>query len=165
MSTCFEAFDHGTSVIQRFPGRAHGHQGRNKKGSPGLLSDLYEDLSKIARAAGGGGRLIESGDEEDGDSEARGAEQDADADSEMDDVTGVGDYEVKAGWHELNEPACTPELWSAMKEDYNWANKRVLPYGWDSSSFNHQLRDEDGELIHFFSLRAPKADVQPRAKT
>ena len=63
----------------------------------------------------------------------------------MDDVTGVGDYEVKAGWHVLNEQASTPELWSAMKEDYNWANKRVLPYGWDSSSFNHHLRDEDGE--------------------
>jgi hypothetical protein len=88
----------------------------------------------------------------------------------MDDVTGVGDYEVKAGWHVLNEPASTLELRSAMKEDYDWTNKRlvhiwVLLYGWDSSSFNHQLRDEDGELIHFFSLRAPKADVQPRAKT
>jgi hypothetical protein len=44
---------------------------------------------------------------------------------------------------------------SAMKEDYDWTNKRlvhiwVLPYGWDSSSFNHQLRDQDGELIQFF---------------
>ena len=73
----------------------------------------------------------------------------------MDDVTGVGDFEVKAGWHVLNEPASTPEPWSAMKEDYDWTNKRlvhiwVLPYGWDSSSFNHQLRDEDGESIQFF---------------
>ena len=110
MSICFEAFDHWASVMQRFPGRAHGHQGRKKKGSPGSLSDFYEDLSKTARAAGGGGRLIESSDEEDGDSEAHGAEQDADADNEMGGVTGVGDYEVKAGWHVLNEPASTPEL-------------------------------------------------------
>jgi hypothetical protein len=35
----------------------------------------------------------------------------------MDDVTGVGDYEVQAGWHVLNEPASTPELWSAMKNE------------------------------------------------
>ena len=90
-----------------------------------MLSDFYEDLSKTARATGGSGRLlIGSGDEEDGDSEAHGAEQDTDADSEMDDVTGVGDCEVKAGWHVLNEPASTPELWSAMKEDYDWTNKR-----------------------------------------
>ena len=124
-----------------------------------MLSDFYEDLSKTARAAGGGGRLIESGDEEEGDSEAHGAEQDANADNEMDDVTGVCDFEVKTGWHVLNEPASTPELWSAMKEDYDWTNKRlvhiwVLPYGWDSSSFNHQLRDEDGESIQFFFTRA-----------
>jgi hypothetical protein len=49
MRTCFEAFDHWASVIQRFPGRAHGHQGRNKKGIPGSLSEFYEDPSKTAR--------------------------------------------------------------------------------------------------------------------
>ena len=64
-------------------------------------------------------------------------------------------YGVNGGWQVLNEPASTPELWSAMKEDYAWTNTRlvhiwVLPYGWDSSSFNHQLWDEDGELIQFF---------------
>jgi hypothetical protein len=50
-----------------------------------------------------------------------------------------------------------------MKEDYDWTNKRLvhiwlLPCGWDSSSFNYQLKDEDGELIQFFSLRALKED-------
>jgi hypothetical protein len=33
MRICFEAFDHLTSVIQQFPGRAHGHRGCNEKGA------------------------------------------------------------------------------------------------------------------------------------
>ena len=155
---CEKAYDHWETNLQRFPGRAHGKQGRKKKGSAGTPSDYYEKLSKTAKASGGGARLIESSDEEEEEEEERDMEEAGaeDASNDEPDYSSVGSYEVQNGWEVLDDPAPTSEEWDAMKETYVWTNKRLvhiwgMPFGWESSTFNHQTTEaSSGKLVQFF---------------
>ena len=58
LEICNEAFEHWEGTMNRFPGRAHGHQGRKKKEKTGeSLSGYYQSLSKQGKEAG---RLLDS---------------------------------------------------------------------------------------------------------
>ena len=56
------------------------------------------------------------------------------------------------------DPAPTSEEWKAMKETYVWTNERLvpiweMPFGWDSSTFNHQTPEaSSGKLVQLIIL-------------
>ena len=72
LEICNEAFEHWEGTMNRFPGRAHGHQGRKKKEKTGeSLSGYYQSLSKQGKEAG---RLLDSSSDEDDETEGAGDE-------------------------------------------------------------------------------------------
>lgn len=155
LEICNEAFEHWEGTMNRFPGRAHGHQGRKKKEKTGeSLSDYYQSLSKQGKEAG---RLLDSSSDEDDETEGAGDEppDDSGEESAGPDYTEVGDFECPQGWRVLDEPAENAADWDALKVSYMWKNKRLAhiwepPHGWDTSSFNHQDTDANGNVTQFF---------------
>ena len=105
LEICNEAFEHWEGTMNRFPGRAHGHQGRKKKEKTGeSLSGYYQSLSKQGKEAG---RLLDSSSDEDDETEGAGDEppDDSGEESAGPDYTEVGDFECPQGWRVLDEPA------------------------------------------------------------
>ena len=155
LEICNEAFEHWEGTMNRFPGRAHGHQGRKKKEKTGeSLSGYYQSLSKQGKEAG---RLLDSSSDEDDETEGAGDEppDDSGEESAGPDYTEVGDFECPQGWRVLDEPAENAADWDALKVSYMWKNKRLAhiwepPHGWDTSSFNHQDTDANGNVTQFF---------------
>ena len=125
LEICTEAFEHWEGTMNRFPGRAHGHQGRKKKEKTGeSLSDYYQSLSKQGKEAG---RLLDSSSDEDDETEGAGDEppDDSGEESAGPDYTEVGDFECPQGWRVLDEPAENAADWDALKVSYMWKNKRL----------------------------------------
>ena len=145
------SFEYWQLTTNRFPARAHGHQGRKKKGASAPLADLFEEQAKAARKAGGGDRLLEesddssdSGDNSDDLGSGGGRARSADGvtiPENSGNFEEVGDYEVPDGWIALEPPAEDEETWSASKKNYKWQNKKLAhiwdePTGWQMSSYS-----------------------------
>ena len=121
------SFEYWQLTTNRFPARAHGHQGRKKKGASAPLADLFEEQAKAARKAGGGDRLLEesddssdSGDNSDDLGSGGGRARSADGvtiPENCGNFEEVGDYEVPDGWIALEPPAEDEETWSALKKN------------------------------------------------
>ena len=128
-----------SNVTRRFPGRAHGNQGRRKKGPGVPLSDLYEKEAREASKQAG--MLLEESDDDSSVEEEGALSEDEEGDgqgADENDFTGqmeVGDFEVPPGWLLLPEPASPEDEWASMKKIYSWTNKRLAhiwdtPLGW-----------------------------------
>jgi hypothetical protein len=128
-----------TQFTARYPGRAHGKQGRKKKSEPMQLADLFDLQAKVPV----GSILIEESDGEGGDEDDGTMEDDAEdeEEEEEEEFAVVGDFEPPAGWVVLAEPAEDSAAWSKAKKKYSWAGKRLAhiwdaPLGWQVASFS-----------------------------
>ena len=122
------AYLHWVIRIKRYPGRAHGKQGRLKKDKPIPLVDLYEQEAKNTRTATEGPRLDgdESSSDEGGDESSQEDEEAGEESAEG--APTAGDFEVQAGWHVLSEHASSEEEWTRIKK--NTTGRRS---GWRTS--------------------------------
>jgi len=157
MSIVHDAFEHWQLLLQRYPGRSNGKQGRKKKMQSRPLADVFEEQAKAGRKASGGTKLLDESDTDsdsnNDDDEGRSEEESPalrDREGTSDDdlnFSTVGDFEVPDGWVALDPPAVDEAAWASLKKTYKWQNKKLAhiwnePTGWQLASFTNWDKKE-----------------------